>query len=79
MWVPLYHLASTWLQLPPSSTWLYMQIVPSKLHFTLHPRTMLNDPLSPNVADLQHFDIEFFVASLFATLFAQEPTLLQLV
>ena len=37
------------------------------------------NPLSPNVADLQHFDIEFFVASLFATLFAQELTLLQLV
>ena len=37
------------------------------------------NPLSPNVADLQHFDIEFFVASLFATLFSQELTLLQLV
>ena len=44
----------------------------------LHPNIQLN-PLSPNVADLQHFDIELFVASLFVTLSAQALTLLQLV
>ena len=42
-WLPLYHLASTWLQLPPISTLFYMAsyAIPSKLHFTLHPLTML--------------------------------------
>ena len=41
--LPLYHLASTWLQLPPISTLFYMSsyAIPSKLHFTLHPLTML--------------------------------------
>ena len=37
------------------------------------------NPLSPNVADLQHFDIELFVASVVTTLFAQALNLLQLV
>ena len=48
------------------------------IYAEVHMNRALN-PLSPNVADLQHFDIEFFVASLFATLFSQELTLLQLV
>ena len=47
--------------------------------FHLRVAKCSENSLSPNVADLQHFDIELFVASLFATLFAQELTLLQLV
>ena len=35
-WLPLYHLASTWLQLPPIT--LFYLAIPNKLHFT--PMTM---------------------------------------